>query len=205
LKVAAIAEVLASGSVGGVTLAAVAARAAVAKPTAYLYFASKEVLLVEALTDELEVWFESLLAPPDVDRRDARAFAEHFADTLLARPALVLLLAALHAVLEPGLDPASALAFKEVLGQALTEADVVLGAQLPGFGPGDAARLLLRAHALVVGLAGMAAPPPAVREALARPDLAWMAVDLRTELVGAVEAWVRAGPSEGGGRPGWVR
>jgi hypothetical protein len=64
-----------------------------------------------------------LLAPPDVDRQDARAFAEHFADTLVARPALVLLLAAVHAVLEPGLDPASALAFKEVLGQALTEAD----------------------------------------------------------------------------------
>jgi hypothetical protein len=50
---------------------------------------------------------------------------------------------------------------------------------------------MLRTHALVVGLAAMARPAPVVAEVLTDPALAWMRVDLRTELTEALAGWLR--------------
>jgi hypothetical protein len=53
---------------------------------------------------------------------------------------------------------------------------------LPGLPPGSGVDLLLRIHALVVGLRQMADPPPALRDVLARDELAPLRVHFATAL-----------------------
>ncbi|MES2637890.1 MAG: TetR family transcriptional regulator [Myxococcota bacterium] len=177
-----------------VTMADVSRRAGLAKGTSYLYFSSKEALFLEVLTEDLAGWFDALANRATTLPAGAAApvaFAEALADTLLERPRMVRLLGLLHVVIEANIDLDTARAFKRSLGEQMLRADAAIGPWIPGFEAGDVARLLLRTHALVVGLGPMATPAPAVAEALAEPALAWLRVDFRTELVAAVAGWLR--------------
>jgi len=176
------------------TMAAVATRAGLAKGTSYLYFPTKEALFLEVLREDLDGWFAALGAAisalPACDA-SPEALAEALTETLLACPRLLRLLAMLHAVLEANLDRESALQFKTFLASRLSQTDTMLHPRFPGFQEGDVARLLLRTHALVVGLEGMASPSAVVVDVLETPDLRWLKVDLRTELVATVSALLR--------------
>ncbi|MDP2314325.1 MAG: TetR family transcriptional regulator [Pseudomonadota bacterium] len=176
-----------------VTMAEVSRRAGLAKGTSYLYFPSKEALFLEVLTGDLSGWFDTLAARAAALPAGAAhlGFAEALADTLLERPRMLRLLGLLHVVIEANLDVETACAFKTRLGEHLLRADAAIGPSLPGLGEGDVARLLLRTHALIVGLGPMSTPPPAVAAALADPARAWLRVDFRTELVEAVAGWLR--------------
>lgn len=173
-----------------ITMADVAARAGLAKGTGYLYFPTKEALFLDVLVDELEEWFAALV-PAVLAAEGPDAVARVVTGTLLARPRLLELLSLLHAVLEQNLDSASARAFKTFLADRMVAVDAALAPAFPGFGPGDVARLLLRLHALVVGLVGMSRPPPVVAEALAAPELAFLRVDLGAELEATLAALIR--------------
>lgn len=184
------------------TMADVARSAGLAKGTTYLYFSSKEALFLEILIEEIDGWVAELV--PGLERlatdRPADlpgALAELLTTTLLARPRMLRLLGELHG-LEAGVDVDTARRFKERLAAAILAADAAARA-LPGFAEGDLARLLLRTHALVVGLAPMSAPAPAVATVLADPALVWMRVDLGPELRGALTDWLRARLADDGG------
>ncbi len=194
-------EVFDGGTFAEVTMAAVVGRAGLAKGTIYLYYRTKEALFLEVLADELDAWFEALGAelpagaPPE-------ASAGALADTLVARPRLLRLLALLHAVLEENVDVDTAREFKTRLAERLLAADAELGPRIPGFGRGDLARLLLRTHALVVGLGAMASPSAPVAAVLCDPALAFLRVDLRAELAAALADWLRGWtPISGGPAP----
>lgn len=175
-------------SFSAIAMGEVMARAALSKGVAYLYFPTKEALFLEILMDDLDAWFGELEAALAGEAAGPAVVAGALAGTLCARPRLLGLLTLLHAVLEENLDLASARAFKQRLSERLLAADAALLPHLPGFAPGEAARLLLYTHALVVGLVGMSRPSPAVAEALADPALAWMRVALEPALREALAA-----------------
>lgn len=178
--------------VAAVTMAEVAAAAGLAKGTAYLYHATKEALFLDVAAADLEAWLAALFASlRDDPPCGPDALAGRLVDTLIARPRLVGLLAELHATLEQNLDVATARAFKLRLAALLADADAAFLPHHPRFVPGDGARLLLTAHALVVGFAGMSRPAPAVAAALAEPGLAGLRVDLPTALRGALQQVLR--------------
>lgn len=178
---------------GDLTMDEVLAPTGLSKGTAYLYFPSKEALFLHVLMEDLAGWFEVLVPAAQALPlgKDPAALAPVLADTLLAQPRLIRLLGLLHAVLEPGADLDTALRFKRFLAEQLGAVDAALAPFLPGFQPGDVARLLLVAHALVVGLEGMASPAPAVAQALEQPDLRWLKVDFRETFTGALAATLR--------------
>jgi AcrR family transcriptional regulator len=178
------------------TIADVAEAAGLAKGTVYLYFTTKEELLLALLAEDLEAWFRTIDARLDGDSlADAPCTPEAFAalvrDTLVANPGFMRLLGLLHAVLERNLELDAIVRFKR-LALAHVEAtgariEKVLGAMAEG----DGARLVLFVHALVIGLEPMANPAPRAAAALETPGLERLRVDFGDALAFAVEALVR--------------
>ncbi len=164
------------------TMSAVAATADVAKGTTYLYFPTREALFLALLAEHYETWLDALDARLRDTLSGAEAWAGWVAAELARRPMFLRLAALLHVVLEANVPVADVLAFK----RGLLERVVATGATLDrglGLAAGQGARLLLWLQAVVPGLAQMAAPPPALHQALLADEaLAGFLVDFSTEL-----------------------
>ncbi len=168
------------GAPGALRMADLAEAAGLAKGTPFLYFATKEAVLLGLLREELEGWFDAtggaLQALAGRARTSARArpraVARLLARSLVARPLLRRLLTLLHGTLEENLALAEVVAFKRFLREGVLAAGAALEAALPGLRRGHGAAAVLRLHALTIGIQAMTAPSPVVRQALAEPDLA---------------------------------
>lgn len=177
-----------------ITMAEVARRCSLAKGTLYLYFRSKEELFLAALEEELAEWFDAMAAelarlPPGPNGPER--FAAAVAHTLVERETFAELLSLLHTVLEQNIDSRTAMAFKLMLLDKVSQGAVVVERAVPGLPAGSGARVLLRLHALLVGLRQMADPAPVVAEVLARPEMAPLRVEFETELADTLAAMVR--------------
>ena len=180
-----------------ITMAEVARRCGLAKGTLYLYFATKEELFLAALERELAAWFDALgeqLARTGAT--DPETFGRAVARSLRERDTLTDLLTILHSVLERNIEPAAALAFKRILRDKLVGGGAVLQGVLPQLPPGSGVRLLVRVHALVVGLRQMADPSGSVAEVLRRDELAVLRIDFEAELAASVAALIRGMANE---------
>ena len=171
-------------------MASVAERVGLAKGTMYLYFATKEELFLALAERELSAWFGELDARLSAERPtwDIPAVVEIACSTLDARPGLTRLLAILSTVLERNIDLETAIRFKRMLMALMARTGALLERRLPFLAPGDGMRMLLRSHALVVGLRHLADPAPVVREALRQPDLAPFTIDFAGELRASMTA-----------------
>lgn len=174
-------------------MADVAREVGLAKGTLYLYFPTKEALFLSLVERGLGAWFAELEAELErVRTRDPiDEVARLVACTLVSREPLTRLLGLLHAVLEQNLEPASALAFKVALRDHVANAGRKLESILRFLSPGEGALVLLRLHALVVGLRQMADPAPVIRDVLERPDMAALRIDFGPALEGAFRALLR--------------
>jgi AcrR family transcriptional regulator len=167
----------------GVTMAAVAREAGIAKGTTYLYFHTKEQLFLALLEEEYAAWFaaarDALRVLPTSS--STASVADALIGTVGDRPLFLQLMELLHVVLEQNITVETALAFKtrmrdEVVGLALVLSEVT------GIEMMRAARLLMRLHALVVGLRQLSRPSAPIATVLQREDLAVMRVDFVPEL-----------------------
>jgi len=177
------ARVLSRSQFARVTMAQIAEHCGLAKGTLYLYFATKEELFLATLEDELAAWFDELGAL--LVRRGVagpRQFADAVVESLAARDRLADLLPLLHSVLEQNIAPQTALRFKRMLLGKVQAGAALVETVLPGLAPGSGLDLLLRIHALLVGLRQMADPPPALRDVLARDELAPLRIHFATAL-----------------------
>lgn len=185
------ARVLSRSQFARVTMAQIAEHCGLAKGTLYLYFATKEELFLATLEDELAAWFDELGAL--LVRRGVagpRQFADAVVQSLAARERLADLLPLLHTVLEQNIAPQTALRFKRMLLGKVEAGAVLVHTVLPGLPEGSGRDLLLRIHALVVGLRQMADPPPALRDVLACDELAPLRIDFATALGDTITALV---------------
>lgn len=178
----------------GITMAEVARRCHLAKGTLYLYFRSKEELFLAALEEEMSLWFDDMVArlpklpgTGDVADRFGAAVAESLAD----RQTLVDLLPLLHTVLEHNIDEQSAVSFKLMLVEKVRVGGQVVEQAIAGLPAGSGAQILIRLHALVVGLRQMAHPAPVVAEVLARPEMSALRIDFGRELSAALSTMIR--------------
>jgi AcrR family transcriptional regulator len=167
----------------GFAMADVAAKAGLVKGTLYLYWPTKEELLLSLCEELLWQWLDELDGRLDETRVPVppRKLATIICDSLASYEPLGRLLAVLQTVLEHNVSRASIERFKQ--GLALRAA--ATGARidrLVGLDDGEGARSLLHANALLVGLQQMADSAPLVREVLAAPSLAWLQIDFRREL-----------------------
>ncbi len=177
----------------GFSMTEVARRARLAKGTLYLYFATKEALLLELLEGRLAsclAAFEARLAAEDAPD-DPEGASRLIVSTLSMDSVLCSLLMVLGAVLEHNVPEARIHQFKRWLLERLAAVGVVLERRLPPLGEGGGLRLLLHLQALVVGLGQLAYPAPAVRRVLAQPGFEPFRIDFERELTFALSALIR--------------
>lgn len=189
----AAAEVFARLPYAAVTMAEVARRAGLAKGTVYLYHATKESLFLQLVIEALARWFAAVEAAlrGATTRLGPEELATLLVGTLTTQAELTRLLPLLHPVLEENIDEGLALAFKQRLGEQTAAAGELLERRCELLGAGDGVRLLLRLHALVIGLHAMASPSPTVARILARPELTALRLDFAAELQATLAALLR--------------
>ncbi|MGE5335525.1 MAG: TetR family transcriptional regulator [Nitrososphaerota archaeon] len=171
-------------------MASVAEQIGLAKGTMYLYFATKEELFLALAEREMSAWFDEVAARLSEERPrwDIPDTVGILCATLDARPGLTRLLAILSTVLEQNIDLESAIRFKRMVLAHMLQIGALLERRLPFLAPGEGMRVLLRAHALIVGLRHLADPAPVIREALRQPDLAPFNISFADELAASVTA-----------------
>ena len=167
----------------GFAMAEVAARAGVVKGTLYLYWPTKEELLLSVLEELLWQWLDELDGRLDELRPEVNApkLAAVICDSLLSKEPLGRLLAVLQTVLEHNVSRASIERFKRELALRLAATGARIDNKVP-LREGEGARALLHANALLVGLQQMADSAPLVQEVLADPALGWLEIDFPREL-----------------------
>lgn len=175
------------------TMAVVAGRARLAKGTLYLYFPTKEALLLELLEGRLDRWLSDLESSLEREGspRDPDGAARLIASTLLADGELVRLLMILGTILEHNVPEQRIREFKSWLHYRLAHAGTVLERRLPFLASRGGVKLLLHLQALVSGLGQLARPAPAVARVLAAPEFEPFRLDFETELRLALAALMR--------------
>ncbi len=190
---AAASHLVQEGGFEQVTMLRVARAAGIAKGTTYLYFRTKEELLLALLSDEYDSWFEVVRA--GLAQLPPHSAPEVVAGTLVqglrGRKRFLALMEKLHVVFEQNVAHDAALAFKAQLRDQILQTAQTL-AVAAGTSPDEAARLLLRMHALVVGLRQMTRPSPAVLRVLERDDMAPMRLEFLSELAAVLADLIRA-------------
>jgi AcrR family transcriptional regulator len=182
------------------SVAEVAARAGLAKGTFYLYFPTREAIYLALLEEQLHAWLDSWAAEATETagryRPGLSALATSFARTGYRRPLLFPLAAQATARLEAGVDAAAAHRFRLGLARHLETIGARLAAVVPGLSPAQAADLLQRSYALLLGLWQLLAPPGGSGAVLDPDDLATLRADLSRRAEEAVAALWRgtAGP-----------
>lgn len=175
------------------TMSAVARRARLAKGTLYLYFPTKETLLLELLEVRLDRRLSDLESSLEGggSPRDPDGAAQLIASTLLADEELVRLLMILGTILEHNLPERRIREFKSWLHDRLAHTGTVLERRLPFLASRGGVKLLLHLQALVSGLGQLARPAPAVARVLAAPEFESFRLDFETELRLALAALMR--------------
>lgn len=182
-------ELWAKATFATFNMADVAERAGLAKGTVYIYFATKEALLLDLLHEELEAWLGVMDARLDQGGVwTPKRVAQLFAETLDERPMLTHLLALMSSILEHNVPEDATLAFKAFLRDRVAVTGARIEKRLPFLREGEGARVLVVSHALVTGLQPMAMPPKAVAKVLEREDMAVFRVDFAKELSSALWA-----------------
>lgn len=171
-----------------VLMADIAAEAGLAKGTVYLYFDTKEALFLELVTEQLSAWTTQLTDTLNRENPDSASIAAAFVTTLSERPVLVRLLALLHVVLERNIDADLMRNFKYQLLKLISPLGKALE-DLLVLSPGQGKRVLLWAHAMIVGLAQMTHPSPVLEEVFRQEEaLEIFRMDFRSELAASLAA-----------------
>ncbi len=174
----------------GVSVGAIAKRAGLSKGNLYRYFESREAILLELLHQAWAEWVAALeqrLLPLGASD-DAAAVAQALARSAAQRPRMCELTGVLSAVLEQNLSVEAVVRFKTRGLGVFIRAVNALHAALPGLGLEGARRFLTTYNALIAGLWPLANPPPAVQEALQRPELQAFQHDFASQLEEATRA-----------------
>jgi AcrR family transcriptional regulator len=172
---------------------AVARRAGLAKGTLYLYFGSREELLLavhEKQSHELFDVLEVALAAPGAAPRSVVAEGLAY---LREHPEFWPLAGNCRGMLDTNVGTGAALAFKIGIGERLAPLGERIESLFPGLAPGEGASLLMNSYALMIGLWQLADPPVCLRKVMERPDMAIFRIDFEEQLERALlDLWEAA-------------
>lgn len=179
---------------------ALARRAGLAKGTVYLYFGSREEVLLalhEKQIHELFGVLERTLAAPQADAAGVvRAGLEHHA----AHPEFYPLAGNCRAMLDTNVSERAAIAFRAGLAQRIAAIGERIEALYRGLGRGEGAALLMNSYALIIGLWQQADTPRVLKRAMKRPEMAIYRIDFGRQLEAALLDLWRSAESRGARR-----
>lgn len=170
-----------------------ARRAGLAKGTLYLYFGSREeVLLTLHVQQSHEIFdvIERALAQPNADARKVLAAGMAY---LRTHPEFYPLASNCRSMLDTNISETAALAFKVAIANRLAPIGERIEALYPGLAPGEGAALLMNSYAFIIGLWQQADTPLVLRAAMRRPEMAIFRIDFEKQLTTALlDLWESA-------------
>jgi AcrR family transcriptional regulator len=170
-----------------------ARRASLAKGTLYLYFGTREEVLLavhEKQTHEIFDVVEQALAAPGADGPSVvRAGLAY----LRTHPEFYPLAGNCRGMLDTNISTEAALEFKIAIGRRLEPLGARIEALYPGLERGEGAALLMNCYALIIGLWQQADPPLCLRPVMQRPEMAIFRIDFEKQLTTALlDLWESA-------------
>jgi TetR/AcrR family transcriptional regulator len=170
-----------------------AKRAGVAKGTVYLYFKTREEMLLAVHEKQAHGLFdvvERALAAPDASaEKVVRAGLRY----LKAHPEFYPLAAGCRGMLDKSVSTEAAFAFKVGIGRRLEPLGGRIEQLYPGLKRGEGAVLLMNNYAMIVGLWQLADPPLSLRPVMHRPEMQLFKLDFERQLSAALlDLWEAA-------------
>ncbi len=166
------------------TMDRLAKSSGLAKGTMYLYFKTKEEVLLALYEQEFAAWLNQLrsLTITKGVPRGAEALTQLILESAEAQETLFHLSARLQSIIEQNISASRALEFKRWLLLELRQAGVLIESSL-SLKPGkdEGLRLMLRLHAYISGLWQLAYPSSVVQEVLEKKELMALRVDFKSE------------------------
>lgn len=181
------------GGLDKASLNAIARAAHLSKANLYRYFESREAIFLHLVLDdyrELATAIERALAPL-AGSDDEQRVAHEIVTAYTARPRLCSLASSLASVLERNVSVEMVVWFKTRLMEVLLRLGNAVQVAMPSLSIDGTRQFLFAAQFLVVGSWPSANPPPAVEEALQRPELQAACVDFDAMLEQTLVAQLR--------------
>ncbi|MFG2041679.1 TetR family transcriptional regulator [Dactylosporangium sp. NPDC048998] len=183
--------------VADLTLNELARRVGLAKSNVLRYFESREAVLLDLLTSELDQWLKALgddlgrLGDAGVDRRRMRVVSA-LLDTLKQRPVLCDLLSAQAGVLERNVSADVAAKYKRAMISDVEELAGIVRDRLPELGTVAAHQFAATVLIMSGAVWTHAQPSDAMKTAYARePELASLAMDFGQTLSGMLDVFLK--------------
>jgi AcrR family transcriptional regulator len=168
---------------GDFTMNAVAERAGVVKGTLYLYFSTKEQLLLTLFMQLLGEFFDDVDTRLEESGRWSKArVVDVMVEALDSRRELARMLTIAGTILEHNINYAAAAACKTVMVEHFARTGSLFDRRLPFLEEGEGAVLLRRFSAIVTGLAQQAFPAAVLQNVYAQPEMSMLRVVLSDEL-----------------------
>jgi len=164
------------------------ARAAkLAKGTLYLYFRTREEVLLAVHHARLQRMFDALEQALSGAQAGALSAARAVVRFLRENPAFLPLAVNCRGMIEANVSAEAALAFKTALGERLA----ILGGRIEALSagqiaPGQGLALLMNSYALMLGLWQLADPPGCLRGRMQCPGVERLQIDYETQLEAAL-------------------
>ncbi len=175
---------------GAFSVEELARRAGLAKGTLYLYFGTREEVLLAVHAERQQLLFDTLEKALAGPRVDIRLVVRTVAKFLRAHPEFLPLAANCRGMLETNIGTEAALAYKQGVGGRLAQIGTRMEALFPTLPSGQGVGLLMASYALMIGLWQISDPPECLVAAMDRPDMRMFRVDLEKQLSTAlVNLW----------------
>jgi len=170
-----------------------AREAGLAKGTVYLYFRSREEILLavhEKQTHEIFDMIEQALAGLEASAEGVVRAGLRY---LEAHPEFYPLAASCRSMLDTNVSADAAFAFKAGIGKRLQPLGEHIEQLYPGLRPGEGAALLINSYAFLIGLWQQADPPLSLRPLMHRPEMRVFRIDFEKQLTAALlDLWEAA-------------
>jgi AcrR family transcriptional regulator len=182
------AELWTEKNFASITMFEVASKAQLAKGTTYLYFQTKEELLLALLERELQAWFLELGAKLSTKKSfTPKEFAQLMTKSLVQRQAFMRLICIQSSILEHNIGLERALEFKTFLLEHALNAATLIESKLEFLKRGDGIVLLQRINAFIVGFYDLANPSQIVQGVLEKPEMKVLRVDFNKQFQSTLE------------------
>ncbi len=170
---------------GAFSVAELARRAGLAKGTVYLYFGTREEVLLAVHAERQQLMFDALEKALAAPKADIRMVARTVVRFVRAHPEFLPLAANCRGMLETNIGAEAALAYKQCTGVRLAQIGARLEVLFPVLAKGQGVGLLMASYALMIGLWQISDPPACLAASMERPEMRMFRVDLEKQL-GAV-------------------
>ena len=165
---------------------AIARRAGLAKGTVYLYFGSRDEVLLALHDQQSHELFDVVERALSAADAHGRRVVEGGLAYLRAHPEFYPIAGNCRYMLDTNIGTEAALAFKLGIARRLEPLGRRIEELYPGLASGEGAALLTNCYAMIIGLWQQADPPLSLRKVMQRPEMAIFRIDFEKQLVAAL-------------------